>query len=93
VDFDPGGNSPGERVNVDPMLVMSTLNAKIKRPGGVLAQKITGAATVGFVIVSLPNGSMKDIIKLATGDKKTWGVNIAGTAGTSKHVGWREMTP
>jgi type IV pilus assembly protein PilY1 len=120
VDFNPGGDSPGERINIDPQLTLGTLNVKTNvpnvnacvfggdswlyqfrydtgtyvstSPGQVVGQKITGALTVGFVIVGLPGGGLKDITTTATGEKKTYGVNLGGNAGTGKRIGWREIT-
>jgi len=57
-----------------------------------VAQKITGATTVGFVIVGLPGGGLKDITTDATGTKRTFGVNIGGNAGSGKRIGWRELS-
>jgi type IV pilus assembly protein PilY1 len=121
VDFNPSGDSPGERVTVDPLLTLGTLNVKTNVPsasacvyGGdswvyqfrydtgtyvstapsqVVAQKISGALTVGFVIVGLPGGGLKDITTTATGEKKVFGVNLGGNAGSGKRIGWREITP
>jgi type IV pilus assembly protein PilY1 len=120
VDFNPAGDSPGERVTVDPLLTLGTLNVKTNVPGTsacvsggdswvyqfgydtgtyvssapsqVVAQKISGALTVGFVIVGLPGGGLKDITTTATGEKKVFAVNVGGTAGSGKRIGWREIT-
>jgi type IV pilus assembly protein PilY1 len=61
-------------------------------PGQIVAQKITGATTVGFVIVGLPGGGLKDITTDATSTKRTFGVNIGGNAGSGKRIGWRELS-
>jgi len=61
-------------------------------PSQVLAQKITGALTVGFVIVGLPSGGLKDITTTATGEKKVYGVNLGGSGGAGKRIGWREIS-
>jgi type IV pilus assembly protein PilY1 len=120
VDFNPGGDSPGERVNVDMLLTLGTLNVKTNVPSGnacvfggdswyyqfrydtgsyvatspsqIVAQKITGALTVGFVIVGLPGGGLKDITTTATGEKKVFGVNLGGNSGSGKRIGWREIS-
>jgi type IV pilus assembly protein PilY1 len=121
VDFNPGNASPGERVNVDPVLVMGTLNIKTNvpsmnactfggeswvyqfrfdtgayvstAPGQIAGQRIDGATTVGFVIVGLPGGGLKDITTTATGEKRTFGVNIGASANGGRRIGWRELTP
>lgn len=112
----------GERVNVDPQLVLGTLlvsgnipdssggaNACLVNgtswqyqfdactgsfvtgtPNGVLAQQMS-ATTAGFVVISLPDGSIKQIITDSTGKKSTWGVGIGATSGPGKRVGWREI--
>jgi type IV pilus assembly protein PilY1 len=120
LDFNPDGSSAGERVNLDPQLVMGTLNLKTNvpsinacvfggdswvyqlsymagtyvstAPGQTAGQKISGATTVGFVIVALPSGGLKDITTIASGDKRTFGVNIGGSNGQGRRVGWREVT-
>ena len=61
-------------------------------PGQIVGQKITGALTVGFVIVGLPGGGLKDITTDATGTKRLFGVNIGGNAGSGKRIGWREIS-
>jgi len=60
--------------------------------GQVVGQKITGALTVGFVVVGLPGGGLKDITTTATGEKKVYGVNLGGNAGSGKRIGWREIS-
>jgi type IV pilus assembly protein PilY1 len=120
VDFNPGGTSPGERVTIDPLLTLGTLNVKTNvpsingcvfggdswvyqfrydtgtyvstSPGQVLGQKVTGALTVGFVIIGLPGGGLKDITTTATGEKKVYGVNLGGGGGSGKRIGWREIS-
>jgi len=120
IDFNPSGDSPGERVNVDPLLTLGTLTVKTNVPnvnacvfggdswtyqfrydtgtyvstasGQVVGQKITGALTVGFVVVGLPGGGLKDITTTATGEKKVYGVNLGGNAGSGKRIGWREIS-
>jgi type IV pilus assembly protein PilY1 len=120
VDFNPSGDSPGERITVDMLLTLGTLNVKTNVPnvnacvfGGdswvyqfrydtgtyvatapsqIVAQKITGALTVGFVVVGLPGGGLKDITTTATGEKKVFGVNLGGSSGSGKRIGWREIS-
>lgn len=120
MDFNPANDSPGERVTVDPQLVLGTMLIATNVPkqdacstGGdswfyqldyctgsyistsavqsIAANKITGSLTVGFVVIRLPDGTIKTIVTSASGDKQTKGVDIGGGGATGKRVSWREV--
>jgi len=82
----PGGDSWVYQFRYDTGTYMSTA------PGQIVGQKITGAPTVGVVIIGLPGGGLKDITTDATGTKRLFGVNIGGNAGAGKRSGWREIS-
>lgn len=111
--------SSGERVNVNPQLVLGTLlvtgnipNSTACNVGGdswqyqfdycsgsyvtsapshTVATKMGNEMTAGFVVVSTPDGSLKQIVKGASGSDTTLGVNVGGGPGSAKKVGWREI--
>jgi type IV pilus assembly protein PilY1 len=119
VDLNPGNTSPGERVNLDPKLVLGTLVVASNVPnnsactvGGdsfiyqfdyksgtaistsamnVVGTKQTGQITVGVVIVRLPAGVLKGITTGASGTKSPITINIGGSSGSARRVGWREL--
>lgn len=119
MDFNPANDSPGERVTVDPQLILGTMLIATNVPkqdacatggdswiyqldycaGSYIAsaalntagKKITGSLTVGFVVIRLPDGTIKTIVTSASGDKQTEGVNIGGGGATGKRVSWREI--
>lgn len=109
----------GERVNVDPQLVLGTLlvagnipdssadvcdlagaswqyqfdyctGSFVDASGGVVATKM-GAMTAGFVVISLPDGTIKQIVTDRTGAQSTMAVNIGGGGAGARRVGWREI--
>ncbi|HTP97156.1 MAG TPA: PilC/PilY family type IV pilus protein [Burkholderiales bacterium] len=120
LDFNPGGASPGERVNLDPQLVLGTLvvttnvpaasactiggdswqyqlnystgSYVLSSPQHAIGNKLANALTVGNVIVRLPAGQLKDVATDAAGVKRTYGINVGGSAVSGKRVMWRELT-
>jgi type IV pilus assembly protein PilY1 len=110
----------GERMSVDPQLVLGTLllatnvpttNAcsiggtswlyqinyltggyVLTAPGQVVATRNPNAVTVGFVVVQLPTGAVKNIVTDATSNKTTQGVNLGQSPVSGRRVGWREMS-
>lgn len=119
LDFNPGNKSPGERLNLDPQLQLSTLLvltnvpnngacsvggdsfpyqfnflngfAIASSPGLAVAQKTTGQIAVGFVVIRLPSGSLKEIITGASGTKTTSAVYTGGAGVAPRRVSWREL--
>ena len=119
LDFNPANTSPGERMNLDPQLQLSTLLvltnvpnngacsvggdsfpyqfnylngfAIASSPGLAVAQKITGQIAVGFVVIRLPSGSLKQIITGASGTKTTSAVYTGGSGSAARRVSWREL--
>jgi type IV pilus assembly protein PilY1 len=117
IDFNPGNTSPGERLNVDPQLILGTLIFATNVPantactiGGeswlyqidflegtfvttaanAVAATKSNNATVGFVVVQLPNGIVKIIKTESTGTKSTAGTNIGSGSNGGRRVSWRE---
>ena len=60
-------------------------------PGGAVGTKITGQIAVGFVVIRLPSGVLKQIITGATGTKTTSAVYTGGTGSAARRVSWREL--
>lgn len=109
----------GERVNIDPQLVLGTLLVAANVPysnacnaGGdswlyqfdhctgsfvstatddLIGQKVTGSTSVGFVVISLPTGEIKQIVTDSRGVKTPYAVAIGGVASGAQRVGWREL--
>jgi type IV pilus assembly protein PilY1 len=61
-------------------------------PGLIVGQKITGSTVVGFVIVSLPGGGLKEIATDALGRNPVFNVPVGTSAGGGRRIGWRELT-
>jgi len=115
VDFPSGG----ERLNVDPQLVLGTLVVDTNVPGTdactvggsswemefdfstgsyvststnqVLGVANQNAVTVGYVVVQLPDGTLKGITTDSTSTKTTEGVNVGRSPLNGKRVGWRQL--
>ena len=116
MDFNPGNTSPGERVVVDPQVVLGVLTFATNIPtmttscgtagdswfyavdvrtgapipGYSAGTKNTGLQIVGYVLVQLPNGSVKIIFNY----NKKQGVGDAPTGAGStkgKRTSWREI--
>ena len=60
-------------------------------PGGVVGQKITGQIAVGFVVIRLPSGALKEIVTGATGSKSTTNVFTGGSGAAPRRSSWREL--
>lgn len=121
LDFNPGtspGDSPGERLNIDPQLILGTLIFATNVPANTacsvggdswlyqlnylegtyvstspdnVAATKSSNATVGFVVVRLPDGSVKIIKTDSTGIKETKGANIGSGSAGGRRVSWREL--
>jgi type IV pilus assembly protein PilY1 len=82
-----GGDSFNYQFNYATGLPVST------SPGGVVGTKTTGQIAVGFVIIQLPNGALKEIVTGASGSKTTTSVNVGGVGGAPRRSSWRELLP
>jgi type IV pilus assembly protein PilY1 len=120
IDFNPGNTSPGERVNIDPLLTLGTLTIHTNipnadacsvggdgwvyqlsydtgsyvptSPGQIVGQKISGATVVGFVIVGLPGGGLKEIATDAFKRHPIFAVPLGAGRVIGRRIGWREIT-
>jgi type IV pilus assembly protein PilY1 len=82
-----GGDSFNYQFNYASGLAVST------SPGGAVGTKTTGQIAVGFVIIQLPNGALKEIVTGASGSKTTTSVNVGGVGGAPRRSSWRELLP
>ena len=80
-----GGDSFNYQFNYATGLAIST------SPGGVVGSKTTGQIAVGFVVIRLPSGALKQIITGATGSKTTSAVFTGGVGGAPRRSSWREL--
>ena len=60
-------------------------------PGGTVGTKTTGQIAVGFVLIRLPSGALKQIVTGATGTKTTSAVYTSGSGAAPRRVSWREL--
>ncbi|MGH8765028.1 MAG: hypothetical protein ACRET8_04875, partial [Burkholderiales bacterium] len=80
-----GGDSFVYQFNYSSGLAIST------SPGGLVGSKTTGQIAVGFVVIRLPSGALKQIVTGATGSKSTSAVFTGGSGATPRRTSWREL--
>jgi len=80
-----GGDSFVYQFNYASGLAIST------SPGGLVGAKTTGQIAVGFVVIRLPSGALKQIVTGATGSKTTSAVYTGGVGSAPRRTSWREL--